>query len=121
MAETNLAISDILKRCLRKKCPSCGTGPLFSTYITPHRHCTVCHADFTGLRADDGPAWLTILLTGHILAPVIVMLAQQQALSDIQMICVILTLALFTGGLTLPYAKAVFMGLIWWQKTRSIS
>ncbi len=31
--------------------------------------CTVCRQDFTPHRADDGPAYLTILLVGHLMAP----------------------------------------------------
>jgi len=51
------------------KCPNCGTGPIFRAYLKPRDHCAVCGEDFTPQRADDGPAYVTILITGHIIAP----------------------------------------------------
>ena len=38
-------------------------------YLKLHDHCTVCRLDFTHARADDGPAYLTILFVGHLMAP----------------------------------------------------
>ena len=31
--------------------------------------CTVCNLDFRHARADDGPAYVTILVVGHLMAP----------------------------------------------------
>ena len=58
-----------LKHGWRRKCPNCGTGPLFSGYLKVRDHCPVCKQDLTHQRADDGPAYLTILIVGHLLAP----------------------------------------------------
>lgn len=53
----------------RKRCPECGTGNLFKSYLKTHDTCPVCSEEFHHHRADDGPAYLTILVVGHILAP----------------------------------------------------
>lgn len=53
----------------RRRCPCCGSGPLLSGYLSVRQTCAVCGEDFTHQRADDGPAYLTILIVGHILAP----------------------------------------------------
>lgn len=53
----------------RGKCPNCGAGPLLFGYLKVHDHCTVCEQEFQHHRADDGPAYLTILLVGHLMAP----------------------------------------------------
>ena len=34
-----------------------------------HSECAVCGEDFTLQRADDGPAYLTILVVGHLMIP----------------------------------------------------
>ncbi len=60
-----------LKRGWRRKCPNCGTGPLFTGYLKVRDHCPVCKQDLSHQRADDGPAYLTILIVGHLLAPLL--------------------------------------------------
>jgi len=51
----------------RGKCPSCGAGKLLHSYLKVHDHCTVCEEEFHHHRADDGPAYLVILLVAHII------------------------------------------------------
>ena len=58
-----------LLRGWRRKCPSCGTGPLLKSYLKVHDTCPVCREELRHHRADDGPAYLTILIVGHIMAP----------------------------------------------------
>ncbi len=55
----------------RRRCPHCGRGPLLRGYLKVHDRCTVCHEDLSHQRADDGPAYLTILIVGHIMAPLL--------------------------------------------------
>lgn len=40
-------------------------------YLTVRDTCTVCGEDLHHQRADDGPAYLTILIVGHLMAPMI--------------------------------------------------
>lgn len=56
---------------LRRKCPNCGEGHLFDGYLKVVDTCPVCQEDLHHHRADDGPAYLTILIVGHLLAPLI--------------------------------------------------
>jgi uncharacterized protein (DUF983 family) len=51
----------------RGKCPNCGAGPLLHSYLKVNDHCAVCGQEFHHHRADDGPAYLTILLVGHLM------------------------------------------------------
>lgn len=54
-----------------RKCPNCGTGPLLHSYLKVNHDCTVCQQEFHHHRADDGPAYLTILIVGHLMAPLL--------------------------------------------------
>ena len=54
--------SKTLKRGLRLRCPKCGEGRLLAGYLTPQKACTDCGESFEALKADDGPAWLTVLV-----------------------------------------------------------
>ncbi len=58
-----------LLRGWRRKCPNCGAGPMMKSYLKVNDTCTVCGQELFHHRADDGPAYLTILLVGHLLAP----------------------------------------------------
>ncbi|MEM5520100.1 DUF983 domain-containing protein [Sulfitobacter sp. AS59] len=60
-----------LLRGWRRKCPNCGAGPLLKGYLKVNDSCTVCREEFFHHRADDGPAYLTILIVGHLMAPML--------------------------------------------------
>ena len=58
-----------IKRGLRGRCPRCGEGKLFRAYLKVDNNCSVCGLDFTPHRADDLPAYLVIVIVGHIVVP----------------------------------------------------
>lgn len=58
-------------RGLRRTCPNCGSGPMFRGYLKVADDCAACGQELHHHRADDGPAYLTILVVGHLLAPLI--------------------------------------------------
>lgn len=60
-----------LRKGFRCKCPKCGSGPLLKSYLKVRETCAVCREDLSQHRADDGPAYLTILIVGHIMAPML--------------------------------------------------
>ena len=61
-----------LLRGWRRRCPNCGQGPMLKSYLKVRDTCPVCDEDLHHHRADDGPAYLTILIVGHIMAPAII-------------------------------------------------
>jgi len=58
-----------LRKGWRRRCPRCGKGPLLAGYLTVRQSCPVCREELHHHRADDGPAYLTILVVGHLMAP----------------------------------------------------
>lgn len=60
-----------LRRGFRRKCPNCGSGPLLRSYLKVHDTCPVCRAEMFHHRADDGPAYLTIIIVGHLMLPLL--------------------------------------------------
>lgn len=60
-----------LMRGFQRKCPNCGNGPMLKSYLKVRDHCPVCKQEFHHHRADDGPAYLTILIVGHLMAPLL--------------------------------------------------
>ncbi len=55
----------------RRRCPNCGSGPMMRSYLKVRDTCPVCGEVLGNHRADDGPAYLTILVVGHLMAPVL--------------------------------------------------
>lgn len=60
-----------LLRGWRRRCPNCGAGPMLRGYLKVRDACPVCGEELHHHRADDGPAYLTILIVGHLLAPLL--------------------------------------------------
>ena len=60
-----------LLRGWRLCCPNCGKGALLYKYLKVHDSCQSCSQELYHHRADDGPAYLTILIVGHIMAPLL--------------------------------------------------
>lgn len=58
-----------LVRGWARRCPHCGRAQLFDGYLTVRGRCALCGEELYHHRADDGPAWATILITGHLIAP----------------------------------------------------
>ncbi len=57
---------------LSGRCPCCGGASLFAGWLKPVDHCPACGQDWTAQRADDFPAYLVILLVGHVVVPLMV-------------------------------------------------
>lgn len=51
------------------KCPHCGQGALFERFLKVTGHCRCCSEDFTSQQADDFPAYLVIVVIGHLVVP----------------------------------------------------
>lgn len=60
-------------------CPACGTGRMFRTYLKVADTCPRCGEELHHHRADDFPAYLVIIIVGHIVVPLI--LAMEIALA----------------------------------------
>ncbi|MEW5686605.1 MAG: DUF983 domain-containing protein [Pseudomonadota bacterium] len=48
-------------------CPNCGKGRLFGRYLKVEPTCAACEHPLAKYPADDGPAYVTILLVGHLI------------------------------------------------------
>jgi uncharacterized protein (DUF983 family) len=48
-------------------CPACGAAPLFGRYLEVKETCPGCGSALHHHRADDAPAYFTILIVGHVI------------------------------------------------------
>ena len=69
--EEDRLVKPALWRGWRRRCPNCGAGPMMRGYLKVRDACPVCSEALHHQRADDGPAYVTILIVGHLLAPLL--------------------------------------------------
>ena len=58
-----------LWRGWRGRCPRCGAGSLFSSFLKMRNHCPACELALEPYRADDAPAYFTIFAVGTLRRP----------------------------------------------------
>jgi uncharacterized protein (DUF983 family) len=60
-----------MTRGLRRRCPACGEGAMFDGFLKVRDACPACGQALHHHRADDAPAWATMLIVGHVMVPLI--------------------------------------------------
>jgi uncharacterized protein (DUF983 family) len=94
-------------------CPSCGKGKLFRAFLKVADQCPACGEHLHHHRADDMPAYLVIVIVGHIVVPML--LAVEKAFRPELWIHAVLwlPLTLAMSIALLPRVKGTIVGLQW--------
>lgn len=91
---------------------------MFSGYLRVVGSCAECGEPFNRIRADDIPPYITILIVGHIIVPLVLLTYQNYRL-DMWVSMAIwppLTLVLTLG--LLPLVKGATVGALWALRLR---
>jgi uncharacterized protein (DUF983 family) len=102
-----------VRRGFRGRCPHCGEGKLFRAFLKVADRCTVCGEDFSHQRADDFPAYIVILIVGHLLVPMALVIETEYAPPYALQLAVWLPLALVLSLALLQPVKGGIVGLQW--------
>jgi len=102
-----------LKRGFQGRCPRCGEGRLFRAFLKADSACSVCGQDFTPHRADDLPAYLVIVIVGHIMVPLALMIETEYAPPVALQLAIYLPLTFAASLLLLQPVKGAVIGLQW--------
>lgn len=113
MAAPRTSVMTALWRGLARRCPGCGKKPAFRTYLKQVEVCSGCGAALGEIRADDVPPYITILLVGHIVVPMILIVEQQFEPSQLIQMIVWPTVTLALTLILLPFIKGGVLGLMW--------
>ena len=95
------------------KCPNCGKGHLFRRFLKVADNCEVCGEDFTAQRADDFPAYLVIIVVGHVVVPALLAVEVAYAPPAWLQLAIWLPLTLFSALALLQPTKGAIVGLQW--------
>ena len=86
---------------------------MFMGYLGLRAACPACGEDLSHQRADDGPAYLTILIVGHLLAPAL-LISYNLWHPDPWLMSAVLSVACVALSLfLLPRIKGAFIGFQW--------
>lgn len=113
MAEIAFPLLRSMRRGLGHRCPACGDGRLFGRYLKVEPKCEACGHALHRYPADDGPAYVTILLTGHLIIGPMLFFPVVWETSPFIILPIVL------GGLTastlalLPRIKGAWIGLMY--------
>ena len=112
--ETSRLLGRSLRRGFAGRCPACGRGALFRSYLKVVDHCQACGEDLSHQRADDAPAYFTIAIVGHFIVGGV--LASELVAPDTPFWIPALiwsALALGSSLILLPRIKGAMIGLQW--------
>lgn len=115
MAETadDRPIWPAIRRGLRCRCPNCGKGALLRGYLKVRDTCPACGEDLHHHRADDGPAYLTILIVGHIMAPLLLIAFTVWRPSPLTLALTFSVFCVALSGFLLPRLKGMIVAIQW--------
>jgi uncharacterized protein (DUF983 family) len=107
-----------VKRGLSLRCPNCGKGRLFKSFLKVEQHCEVCGNDNSIYPSDDAPPYLTLLLTGHVIVPLYMAIERAYAPPMWLSASIWLPLTAIMSILLLPYMKGGVLGFCWAKDIR---
>ena len=102
-----------MRRGFRGRCPRCGEGKLFRAFLKVDNNCSGCGLDFTPHRADDLPAYLVIVIVGHIVVPLALIIETDYSPPVALQLSIYLPTVLILSLVLLQPVKGAVVGLQW--------
>ena len=102
-------------RGLRGRCPHCGKGKLLYRYLKVEPVCQSCGHDLDRYPSDDGPAYFTVLIVGHlVIVPFLILASPLIWKGPLEIIIPAALAGVAVVTLTaLPIIKGVVVGLLY--------
>jgi len=105
-------------RGLRRLCPRCGQGHMFSGYLSVREACEVCKMPFEPLRSDDAPPYFTLFIVGHVVIGLYMMLWPLIPVPVWVQAIIWCSLTLVLSLVLLPFIKGGVMAVIYRTKAK---
>jgi uncharacterized protein (DUF983 family) len=95
------------------RCPRCGKGKLFRSYLKVVDDCPACGEEFFHHRADDLPPYIAIFIVGHALVGIMMHMEMVWRVHPMTYVFTMLPLAVILPLAMLPSIKGAIVGLQW--------
>ena len=113
MTTGSVSLAKAMWRGFCGKCPHCGEGHVFKRFLKVADSCDVCGEELFHHRADDFPAYLVIVVVGHLVVPAILAIETAYAPPVWLQLAVWLPVTLFASLALLQPTKGAIVGLQW--------
>lgn len=100
-------------RGLRCKCPHCGQGKLFRSYLKVTDYCARCGEQLDLHRADDFPPYIAIMIVGHVLVAIMLHMEMSGPVNPLTYLYTMIPLAVILPLAILPSIKGAIVGFQW--------
>lgn len=100
-------------RGLLCRCPACGVGPAFRSFAKVDDYCRNCGEALHHHRADDLPAYLVILIVGHIVVGAFMGMEAMFELTMWQHLAIWVPVTIASSLAMLMPVKGAVVGLQW--------
>lgn len=110
-----------MRRGTRGRCPACGEAALFGRFLKPVGDCPACGQNWTLHSADDMPAYLVVLVIGHILVPFVVAANLRFDISTGVQMVLWPAIALLLAMVMIQPAKGAVIGFQWARRMHGFS
>lgn len=102
-----------VQRGLAHRCPACGAGRLYGRYLKVEPTCSACGYELARHPADDGPAYLTIILIGHLIVAPMLFLPIVWKSPAYYSLPILLSVLVAVALAMLPRVKGGWIGLMY--------
>jgi uncharacterized protein (DUF983 family) len=100
-----------MMRGLRGRCPVCGRGRLFSSYLRPAARCDACGENLAPYQTADFASYIVMFLVGLVATPFVV--ATAFAGGGAWIIAAVMVGSVVLALILLPRAKGAVIALLW--------
>ena len=107
------SVMNAMLRGFRCRCPNCGEGKLFTAFLKTAPACSACGEEFHHHRADDLPAYLVIVIIGHVVIGAFMGVEANTSLSLWQHLAIWVPLTILSALVLLNPVKGAVVGLQW--------
>ncbi len=106
-------VMEAMKRGFFGRCPHCGEGRLFRSFLKTVDRCASCGEEMHHHRADDLPAYLVVVIVGHIVVGAFMGVEATSTLSTWQHLAIWVPVTIVSALALLRPVKGAVVGLQW--------
>ncbi len=110
---TDRPLWQAMKRGFLGRCPKCGEGRMFARFLRIAERCDACGEEFHHHRADDLPAYLVVVVVGHVIVGAFMGVEATTTLSTWQHLAIWVPITILSALALLQPTKGAVVGLQW--------
>ena len=114
-------IGRALWRGFKCRCPQCGEGRLFKSFVKSVDECSQCGLEIHHHRADDLPPYLTIFIVGHVVVAGFMAMEEMVELTMWEHLAIWVPVTILLSLALMQPLKGATIGLQWALKMGGFS